>query len=208
MRSSASVLTFVAALLVAACSSTSFPASGVVAPANERLVVDVGTAPIRGPSDASVTLVEFGDFQCPYCGEEEPIVQQLSSAYGTELRVAFKEFPLAMHEYAEVAAEAALAAKAQGEFWPFHDTLYAHQDALTATNLTAYATTLGLEVNTFETALSQGIYRAAVQADISQGTSLGVDGTPTFFVNGRMAVGALPYATLAAAIDEEIGIAR
>jgi protein-disulfide isomerase len=151
-----------------------------------------------------VTLVEFGDFECPYCGEEEPVLKQLGSAYASDLRLVFKEFPLSIHPDAERAAEAALAANAQGKFWPYHDTLYANQDALTESDLVSYATDLALDVSTFQTAIAQGTYEPAVQADVAQGESLGVAGTPTFFVNGRVAVGALPYATLAAAVDQEL----
>jgi protein-disulfide isomerase len=109
-----------------------------------------------------------------------------------------------MHTYAEGAAEAALAAYKQGKFWPYHDSLYAHQDALTETDLVSYAMAVGLDVTMFESDLQQGTCRAAVQADVTQGKTLGVTGTPTFFINGRAAVGALPYDTLSDVIEEEL----
>lgn len=178
---------------------------GAVEDASHRQVVDVGDAPAQGPASAPVTLVEFADFQCPYCGLEEPVIERLLSTYSERLRFVYKEYPLSsIHRYAELAAEAALAANAQGKFWPYHDALYAHQRALTRTDLESYATSLGLDITAFRAALDQRTFQAAVEADVAQGTALGLKGTPTFFVNGRMGEGALPFDALTAAIDEEL----
>ncbi|HEY3354146.1 MAG TPA: thioredoxin domain-containing protein [Polyangia bacterium] len=188
--------------LVAACGEDA--AQGQVAPPEQRQVVDIGTAPTRGPADAKVDVVEFGDYQCPYCGDEQAVVTQLLTAYDGRIRFAFKQFPLYFHTYAQQAAEAALAANAQGKFWDFHDALYAHQANLMRTDLESYAEQLGLDLDAFRAALDGHTFAADVAADVAQGTALGVPGTPTFFINGRMAVGAVDYAALAAAIDEEL----
>jgi protein-disulfide isomerase len=197
------------ALLATACSS-SLPAGGAdaIAPASERVTVDIGDAPTLGPADAPVTLVEFGDFQCPYCGEEEAVLADLRQHYAGQLRLVFKQFPLSFHEYAELAAEASLAAAAQGKFWEYHDALYASQDALARADLEGYAADLGLDGAAFAKALDQGTYQARVEADVAEGDALDVPGTPTFFVNGRMGVGAIPYDALAKVIDEELAAAK
>ncbi len=167
---------------------------------------DAGDSPSEGPASAKVVVTEFGDFECPYCGGEEPVVEQMLSDYSGRIRFVFKEFPLtSIHPYAELAAEAALAANAQGKFWPYHDMLYANQSALARSDLDAYASALGLNMNEFDTALDKGTYAAAVAADVAQGTSLGVNATPTFFVNEVEVVGAVPYSTLESVINQQLG---
>lgn len=171
--------------------------------------VAVGDSPSEGPSSAKVTVIEFGDFECPYCGMEEPVVTQLLQDFAGRIRFVFKEFPLSsIHPFAELAAEAALAANAQGKFWPYHDTLYANQLALAEGNLEDYAATLGLDTATFDRALTQHTYASAVAADVAEGMSVGVDGTPTFFINGIMVVGAVPYSELAGVINDELAVAE
>jgi protein-disulfide isomerase len=128
--------------------------------------------------------------------------------YQGKILFSFKEFPLAsIHPYAELAAEAALAANAQGKFWPYHDTLYANQTSLGRAALDSYATSVGLDLATFDAALDAGTYKAAVAADESQGVSVGVNATPTFYINGNPLVGAVPYAQLKAAIDQALAAA-
>ncbi len=171
--------------------------------------VAVGDAPTQGPASAKVTVIEFGDFECPYCGEEEPVVTQILANYSGRIRFVFKEFPLSsIHPYAELAAEAALAANAQGEFWPYHNMLYANQSALGESDLEGYAKQLGLDVAKFDAALNDHTYASAVAADVAQGTRVGVDATPTFFVNGNIVVGAAPYSQLAAVIDAQLAAAK
>jgi protein-disulfide isomerase len=171
----------------------------------EVVAVDSGHAPSQGPASAKVVVTEFGDFECPYCGEEEPTVARMLSDYAGQIRFVFKEFPLtAIHPHAELAAEAALAANAQGRFWPFHDTLYANQSALERADLDGYASVLALDLTMFDAALDEGSFKGAVEADLAQGKSVGVKGTPTFFVNGIALVGAVPYATLQRVIDEQL----
>jgi len=205
-----------AALLLAGCSSTSGAGSSGSAPTvsadaalPDAVAVDASGAPSQGPASAKVVVIEFGDFECPYCGEEEPIVTQMLSDYSGRIRFVFEEFPLnAIHPYAELAAEAALAANAQGHFWPYHDALYANQSALGRSDLDAYASTLGLNMSEFDAALDNHTFQPAVAADLALGASVGVDGTPTFFVNGIPVVGAVPYSELQTVINRELAAAQ
>jgi protein-disulfide isomerase len=165
--------------------------------------VAVGTSPVRGPADAWVTLVEFGDFECPFCGEEEPVVQALLAMYPADLRLVWKNFPLtSIHPYAQGAAVAAECADEQGQFWPMHDLLFANQGALTSTDLTTYAGEIpGLDMATWQACLTTAPPAQVIANDIALGGSVGVNGTPTFFVNGEMVLGAVPQATLQAVIE-------
>ena len=160
----------------------------------------------RGPADAPVTLVEYGDFQCPYCGRAYPIVEALLRDFGDRLRFVFREFPLSqVHAHAEQAAEAAEAAAAQGAFWEMHDTLYEHQHALGRDDLLGYASSLGLDVDRFARALDEGRYAARVREDFMGGIRSGVNGTPTFFINGDRYDGSYDRASLAEAITSYLG---
>lgn len=171
--------------------------------------VPLGMSPVRGPGDAWVTMVEFGDYECPYCGAEEPIVRELLQAYPTQLRLVFKNFPLtSIHPYAQGAAIAAECAQAQGLFWPMHDLLMQNQTALQSQNLPTYAAQAGLDVTTWQACLTTAAPAQAVAADVTLGTSLGVSGTPTFFINGQEVVGAVPLAQLKAVIDAQLAIAE
>jgi protein-disulfide isomerase len=191
-------------LLAVASGSCASRTTGSVTDAG--VTVDAGDSPSQGPASAKVVVIEFGDFECPYCGAEEPIVEQMLSDYSGRIRFVFKEFPLtSIHPYAELAAQAALAANAQGKFWPYHDLLYANQSALARSDLDSYASSLGLDMTEFDAALDNGTYASAVAADVAQGTSLGVDATPTFFVNGVEVVGAVPYSTLQGVINQQLG---
>lgn len=194
----------VAAVVVAGCHEQY---DGYVAGPDERVTVELGDAPTRGPADAPVVIVEFGDFQCPFCGEMEAIVQRLLADYDGQIRFAFKQFPISYHSHAQLAAEASLAAHAQGQFWPYHDTLYAHQDALERADLEGYAADLGLDLDRFRAALDEGTYADAVAADYTQGYLLGVGGTPAFYLNGRAAFGAMGYDTLRDVVEEELALA-
>jgi protein-disulfide isomerase len=138
-----------------------------------------------GPDDAPVTLVEYGDFECPYCGMAHPIVQAAQRELGSQLRFVFRHFPLAeAHPHARLAAQAAEAAGAQGRFWEMHDTLFEHQDALDVEDLVGYAESLGLDSAQFARDLESGTYAKKVRDDFRSGVRSGVNGTPTFFVNG------------------------
>jgi protein-disulfide isomerase len=156
---------------------------------------------IRGPSDASVTLVEYGDFECPYCGMAEPIVRQLLADEGGDLRFVFRHLPLSdVHEHAQLAAEAAEAAGAQGAFWEMHDELLAHQDALRPRELVAAADRLGLDSDRFRDELRRRMWGPRVAEDVHDADESGVTGTPTFFINGRRHHGAYDLATLTTAV--------
>jgi formate-nitrite transporter family protein len=140
---------------------------------------------IVGPDDAAVTLVEYGDFECPYCGMAHPIVKTAQRELGGQLRFVFRHFPLAeAHPHARIAAQAAEAAGAQGRFWEMHDMLFEHQDALEPEDLIGYAELLGLDTAQFARELEAGMYEKRVRDDFRSGVRSGVNGTPTFFVNG------------------------
>jgi protein-disulfide isomerase len=154
-----------------------------------------------GPAAAPVTLVEYGDYECPHCGMAHPIVTEIRRQLAHDLRFVFRHFPLArLHPHAERAAEAAEAAGAQGRFWEMHDVLYEHQDALEDRDLLAYADALGLDVVRFAGELEAGLYAPRVREDFVSGVRSGVNGTPTFFINGHRHNGGYDYPTLMAAI--------
>ena len=156
---------------------------------------------IRGPLDAAVTLVEYGDFQCPYCGMAEPIVRELLSGFATDVRYVWRHLPLTdVHANAQLAAEASEAAADQGVFWEMHDLLLAHQDALEPGDLVGYAEQLGLDVERFDNTLRQHETTVRVAEDVDSADLSGVSGTPTFFINGRRHYGAYDIETLSAAV--------
>jgi Na+/H+ antiporter NhaA len=156
---------------------------------------------IRGPVDAPVTVVEYGDFQCPYCGMAEPIVRELLRGFTTDVRYVWRHLPLTdVHVNAQLAAEAAEAAADQGAFWEMHDLLLTHQDALEADDLVGYAEQLGLDVERFENALREHETTVRVAEDVDSADLSGVSGTPTFFINGRRHYGAYDIETLSAAV--------
>jgi protein-disulfide isomerase len=160
---------------------------------------------IQGPPDASVTLLECGDYQCPYCGEAYPIIKQLQQALGDKMRFVFRNFPLtAVHPQAEEAAEAAEAAGAQGKFWEMHDRLYEHQDELAHSQLIGHARRLGLDIGKFEDELDRHVYLPRVREDFLSGVRGGVNGTPTFFVNGVRHDGSYDFQTLLEAVQTQI----
>jgi len=162
-----------------------------------------------GPDGAPVTLVEYGDFECPHCGSMEPIVKELRQSAGADLRFVYRHFPInSSHPHAEAAAEAAEAAGRQGAFWPMHDTLFSHQDALSNRDLVAYAANLGLDAENVSSELSSGTYEPEVQADFMSGVRSGVSGTPTFFINGERYDGDYDLGSLQRAIRKAARLAR
>jgi len=154
---------------------------------SEPLTQPVGDADhVAGPADAPVTLVEYGDFECPSCRKAWPMVKEFQRRLGTNLRFVFRHFPLTkLHPNAEHAAEAAEAASTQGAFWQMYDRLFERQFALEDDNLIEYASELGLDADRVRVALEGGTYRARVKADVLSGLKSGVTGTPTFFINGE-----------------------
>jgi protein-disulfide isomerase len=163
--------------------------------------INLEHAPVKGPLTAPVSLVEFSDFECPFCAETAPVVEQLLAAYPTQVRFAFKHYPLPMHKESPLAHEAALAAGDQGKFWEMHDALFAGQDKLTREDLIAKAKQLGLNVPRFTKDLDSHRFKSQVDADRQEGNRLGVDGTPFFFINGHAISGALDLPEFKKLID-------
>jgi Na+/H+ antiporter NhaA len=162
--------------------------------------VDPGRDHVRGPDDAPVTLVEYGDLECPFCGQAEPVVRELLADYG-DLRYVWRHLPLAdVHPHAQLAAEATEAAARQGKFWEMHDQLLRHQDALAAKDLMRYAADVGLNAGQFMQDMRERTGQRKVAADLDSADLSGVSGTPTFFVNGRRHHGAYDIGTLSAAV--------
>jgi protein-disulfide isomerase len=153
----------------------------------------------RGPAGASVTLVEYGDFQCPYCGQAEPVVRELLG--DADLRFVWRHLPLSdVHPQARMAAQAAEAAAAQGKFWEMHDLLLDHQDKLRILDLIRYAGELGLDGERFHNDLMEHLFDDRIAQDLDSADQSGVSGTPTFFINGQRHYGAYDITTLTAAI--------
>jgi len=167
--------------------------------------VDADVDHVRGPAEAPVSLVEYGDFECPHCGRAEPAVRGLLQTFETDVRFVFRHLPLRdVHEHAQLAAEASEAAGEQGMFWEMHDVLYEHQDALGFDDLLGYAGDLGLDVDRFSEELQSGRHALRVARDIESADVSGVAGTPTFFVNGRRHYGAYDEATLLNLVRESL----
>ena len=156
---------------------------------------------IRGPAKSPVTLVEYGDLECPFCGQAEAVVRELLADYG-DLRYVWRHLPLTdVHPHAELAAEASEAAARQDAFWEMHDVLLAHQDALTARQLASYAEQIGLDIPRFIRDLRARAGRPKIERDIDSADLSGVSGTPTFFINGKRHHGAYDIETLSAAVQ-------
>jgi protein-disulfide isomerase len=161
---------------------------------------------VRGDPSGLVTLVEFGDYECPFCGKAYPVIQAVEEALGDRLSFAYRHFPIAdAHPHALLAAESAEAADAQGMFWEMHDLLYEHQDALTWPDIMQYATTLGLDVEEFERDIRTHRFAAKVRADRHSGALSGVNGTPTLFINGFRHDGPVDFDSLWSAIVDGAG---
>jgi protein-disulfide isomerase len=156
----------------------------------------------QGPEEAPVTLVEYGDYECPYCGRAHPIVKRVQERLGDALRFVFRNFSLReIHPHAQHAAEAAEAAAAQGRFWEMHDYIFEHQRALSDRDLREYAALLGLDQERFDRELTSHVHAARVRQDFSSGVRSGVNGTPTFFINGVRHEGQWDEEALIAALE-------
>ena len=168
--------------------------------------VEIPTAgsPVRGPANARVTIVEFSDFQCPYCAVAVGKLNEVMNAYPRDVRLIFKQFPLEFHSAAAMAAEAALAAHAQGKFWPLHDKLYAGFRSLTQANIFAWAGEVGLDTAKFKADMESPTTRTAIERDMDDGLRAGVEGTPTVFVNGKKYQGPLDFEVFHTIIDAEL----
>ncbi len=162
-------------------------------------------APSFGPANAKVTVVEFSDFECPYCSRAAEVTSQVKEKYGDKVRFVFRQFPLSFHKNAQGAAEASLAAHAQGKFWEFHDKMFENQRALDRSSLESYAADLGLNVTKFKEELDGKNHADRVKDDLEIGNKVAVQGTPTMFVNGKRVPNPTDFAAVASAIDEALG---
>jgi protein-disulfide isomerase len=170
-----------------------------------RIQVATEGHPAKGPATAPVTIVEFSDFQCPFCGRVEPTITQIEQKYGDKIRFVFRQFPLtSIHPMAQKAAEASLCANDQGKFWQMHDAMFADQEKLQVPDLKQTAGKLGMDQAKFDQCLDSGKFVARIADDTKVGSAAGVNGTPAFFINGRFLNGAVPYETMAQMIDEEL----
>ena len=171
----------------------------------EPIRVEVAaTGPAKGPANAPITIVEFSDFQCPFCSRVNPTLAQVREKYGDKVRIVFRQYPLPFHQQAQKAAEASLCASDQGKFWEMHDAMFANQQALGVDQLKAQAAQLGLKADEFNSCLDSGKHAAAVQTDLKEGQAAGVNGTPAMFINGRFLSGAVPFDQVAPIIDDEL----
>lgn len=175
--------------------------------APERQDVATAGSPSHGPGSAPVTLVEFSDFQCPYCARFFSTLRQVLDKYGPQVRLIYRNFPLLqIHPYAEKAAEAGLCAADQGHFWDMHDLMFQTQGQLKEEDLKGKAAQLKLNMESFNSCLDSGQHAEQVKQDLYAGSKLGVTGTPALFINGRFVSGAVPFADIAKVIDEELSV--
>lgn len=171
----------------------------------DRPRLPVGTdGPSIGPPDAPITIVEFSDYQCPYCSRAEPVIKEVLRRYPEQVRVVYRHLPLPFHPDAQGAAEASICAWAQDKFWEYHDLLFENQKALGEEQLVAYADQVGLDGATFAACLEETSTAERVRLDMAEAESLGATGTPTFFINGMMLTGSRPIEDFEAVIDEEL----
>lgn len=171
----------------------------------EPMRVEVAAdGPSTGPADAPVTIVEFSDFECPFCGRVVPTLERVKKEYEGKVRLVFRQFPLTIHPTAFKAAEASLCANDQGKFWEMHDAMFADQKGLSVDGLKAKAAGIELDAELFNECLDSGQHEAQVRADLDAGQAAGVSGTPAMFINGRFVSGAVPFENLASVIDEEL----
>ena len=163
---------------------------------------------IQGAADADVTLVEYGDYECPYCGAAYPIVKRIQREMAGRLRFVFRNFPISTsHPHAEAAAEAAEAAGPQGRFWEMHDLLFENQRHLIGPDLRSYAEMLGLDLDRFDDELDRHVHADRVREDFTSGVRSGVNGTPTFFIDGMRHDASFDYETLLEALERAAGAA-
>ncbi len=193
---------------VSSTQTAGLPGAAVTAlPSSASQSASSGESPSLGPANAPVTIVEYSDFECPYCKRfRDETLDTIMSQYNGRVRLVFRNFPLtSIHPQAFNAAMAAECAYEQGKFWEMHDLLFANQDQLGATLYKRLASQLNLDQQTFNECYDQGRYGNVINRDLSDGQSAGVQGTPTFFINNKMVEGAQPFDAFAAAIDQALG---
>jgi protein-disulfide isomerase len=169
-----------------------------------RVPVELAGAPVRGNPNAPVTIVEFSDFQCPYCVRARPTVARVREVYGDKVRFVFRHYPLDFHPEAQKAGEAAACAGEQDRFWQMHDRLWENPQQLGVPELKAHAQALGMDAPAFSACLDSGRHASLVERDFEAGQAYGVSGTPAFFINGRPLIGAQPFEAFQAVIDDEL----
>jgi len=161
--------------------------------------------PSKGEAAAPVTIVEFSDYECPFCGRAEPTVRDVIAQYQGKVRLVYREYPLSIHDHAQKASEAALCALDQGKYWEMHEKLFENQKSLEVESLKGYAKALALDSAKFDKCLDSGEKAKAVEASLKAGEEAGVNGTPAFFINGRPLFGAVPVERFKEVIDAELG---
>jgi protein-disulfide isomerase len=170
----------------------------------EAVPLSIEGAPAKGPATARITLVEFSDFECPYCSAAAAKVETILQAYPNDVRLVYKQYPLETHPHARMAAEASLAAHAQNKFWPMHDKLFANSRRLSDATVLASAKEIGLDLARFQSDLKSAKIKQTVEKDIADGTKAQVSGTPTLFINGRRYNGPLEMVILKPILDGEL----
>lgn len=170
--------------------------------------VNVGDAPFKGSSDAKVTIVEFSDFQCPFCSKGAQVLSAIEKKYGNKVKIAFKHYPLPFHAQARIAAEASMCANEQNTklFWKMHDAMFADQSKLDKDNLIATAKKIGAKEADFKTCLESGKFKAKIDANVAEGAAIGIKSTPTFFINGKLISGAQPLEVFSEVIDADLAL--
>ncbi|HKQ98671.1 MAG TPA: thioredoxin domain-containing protein [Candidatus Polarisedimenticolia bacterium] len=169
-----------------------------------RVTVAADDDPARGPASAPVTIVEFSDFQCPYCSRAETVVDEVMKKYEGKIRLVYRDYPLSFHPNAETAAMASECADEQGKYWEMHKAMFGNQSKLAAADLVETAGNVGMDKDKFKGCLDSGKFRTEVQKDFQDGQKAGVSGTPTFFINGVMIVGARDVNSFSEIIDREL----
>jgi protein-disulfide isomerase len=180
------------------------PAAPQAPDPNKRYPATVDGAPVMGPETAAVTIVEFSDFQCPFCKRVGPTLKQIKEEYGDQVRIAFKHQPLSIHPKAPAAHAAAEAAHRQGKFWEMHDLIFANQKEMSPEKYVEYATQLELDVERFKADVESEEIKARISADKLEAAKLSASGTPTFFINGLLLSGAKPFEAFKVVIDKEL----
>ena len=169
-----------------------------------RLDISAGSGYRKGAPTAPIQIIEFSDFQCPYCTRANETVEQVLGHYGDKVSIVFRHFPLSFHKDAHLAAQGSECAGEQGQFWEYHDMLFANQQALKRADLVNYATQLKLNVQAFDGCLQSGSHAAKVDADLADGEAVGMNGTPGFYINGIPLIGAVPFEMFKEVIDKEL----
>ena len=168
------------------------------------VAIAVDGAPVKGPADARITLVEFSDFECPFCSAAVKQVDIVMAAYPKDVKLIYKQFPLSMHPHAEISAEASLAARDQGKFWEMYELLFKNYRQLSRNSILAMAASLGLDMDKFKSDLDSGKYKAVVEKDLADGEAAGVYGTPSFYINGKQYNGEVTLVALKPILAAEL----